>query len=501
MLRTLYQPMGPPRVLFCTSEIAPLIKTGGLADVSASLPRALAELGCDLRIVLPGYRDVLAQLEARNVVLEATLEGHRIEIVEASLGDLPRLWLVCCAGLFDRPGNPYLAPDGADWPDNAERFALFGRAIALLAGRAVAGFRPDLVHLNDWQTGIAGALLGRAPGRPPRRPKLLFTIHNLHFQGLFDGTYFQRLALPPELASMHALEFHGRLSFIKGGIVFADTITTVSPHYAEEIQTPELGCGLDGLLRHRSTDLRGVLNGIDTRVWNPALDDLIPARYDIDSLHRKALDKQALLEAVGLPPGDGPLLGMVSRLTHQKGIDLVLGALPRLLEQDLRLVVLGSGTAEHQGALHAAAAAHPGRVAFANGYSEPLAHLVEAGADIFLMPSRFEPCGLNQMYSMAYGTPPVVRRTGGLADTVVAVSGAQPSSSEPGTGFLFDAPTPAALTAAVRSACATYRDTERWRAVQRNGMRQDFSWNASARRYLGLYEDLVGEFVQPEPRP
>jgi starch synthase len=486
-----------PAILFATSEVAPLMKTGGLADVSAALPKALAGHGCPTRILLPGYGDLLARLPGARVVHRGEVAGQWFELLEATFENLPTLWVVRCPRLFDRPGNPYLGPDGHDWPDNAERFAFFGRVIADVALREVAGHRPDIVHLNDWQTGIGGALLASAA----ERPCIVFTIHNLNFQGRFDYDWLSRLGLPATLGTLEALEFHGGIAFIKGGLVFADAITTVSPGYAREIQTPALGAGLDGLLRHRAADLSGILNGIDTEVWNPATDPLIAARYDTSTLDRKADNKRAVQAAMQLPVTRAPLLGMVTRLTEQKGIDLVLAALPQLRELGVQLAILGSGSAHFEQALAAAAAVHPAQVAFRNGYDESLAHLIEAGADLFLMPSRFEPCGLNQMYSMAYGTPPIVHRTGGLGDTVRHVVAGSPDSAAgaaatrapapvDGTGFVFDHARPEDLVVAVREALDCWRDPARWRAVQMNGMRQDFSWTASSRAYLDLYEAL-----------
>jgi len=488
---------GAARILFATSEVAPLAKTGGLADVAAALPKALQHAGCDVRIVVPGYADLLRRIDATVVIHRGEAAGVGFEVLEATTGDLPRLWIVRCPALFDRPGNPYLGPDGYDWPDNAERFALFGRAIAQLATRTTAGFRADLLHLNDWQTGLAGALLRDTPDRPAT----VFTIHNLHFQGLFDYDWLARLGLPPELGTFETLEFHGRISFIKGGLVFADAITTVSPGYAREIQTPEFGAGLDGLLRHRAGDLTGILNGIDTDIWSPARDPLIPARYDTASLERKRDNKRALQAALQLPVSQAPLLGMVTRLTEQKGIDLVLAALPALREFGVQLAVLGSGSAHLEEALTAAAAAHPGQVAFRNGYDESLAHLIEAGADLFLMPSRFEPCGLNQMYSMAYGTPPVVHRTGGLGDTVNDAGPVDSAADAAvnGTGFVFERAAPDDLIAAVRRALDWWRQPARFRALQVQAMTRDFSWARSSRAYLDLYARVMRQRAPGTP--
>jgi starch synthase len=471
-----------PRVLFATSELTPYIKTGGLADVSASLPAALAGLGCDIRILLPGYGHVLRQFPAARPRFQARLEPYDVQILETTTGSGLPLLLVCCHELFGREGDPYLGPDGHDWDDNADRFAVLARAIVWLSLHEWEG-RPNIVHLNDWQTGLAGALLADVPDRP----SVVFSIHNLSYQGLFDHETFTRLSLPGRLWSHEGLEFHGSLSFIKGGIAFADALTTVSPTYAEEIQLPAHGAGLDGLLRHRAARLFGILNGIDAREWNPATDPHIPAPYDAERLDAKAMNKSALQREFRLTPGPQPLLAVIARLVPQKGVDLVLDAIPALAEMQCQLVILGTGDGAWQQALRNAAQKYEGQVACASSRDERLAHLIEAGADMFLMPSRFEPCGLNQMYSMRYGTVPIVRRTGGLADTVVPVH----DGLARGTGFVFADPTAAALTAAVREALRFFRKPDVWRRIQINGMLRDFSWHASAEEYLALYRDLL----------
>jgi starch synthase len=470
-------------VLYATSEMAPLIKTGGLADVAGGLPAALDELGCDVRVVLPYYGDLAGRVEAR--VLQTTqLHGFTLEILETIAPQGHRVWFVACPEMFGRAGNPYVGPDGRDWPDNAERFALFAAAIAWLGtARVDPQFRADVVHLNDWHTALAAALLNRGPDRPGS----VFSIHNLSYQGIFDYATFVRVGLPADLWSMEALEFHGSMSFIKAGIAFADRITTVSPTYAREIQTPEYGCGLDGLIRQRAGDLRGILNGVDTTLWNPATDRFLDARYTSDELAGKRIDKRAIQKTLGLAPSDVPLLGVVSRLAQQKGIDLMLAAIDPLIALPAQIAVLGTGDAGIAAGLRDAVRRYPGRVAFAPRLDESLAHQIEAGADIFLMPSRFEPCGLNQMYSQIYGTVPVVRRTGGLVDTVEPVAGRS------GTGFLFDHATPEALLGATERAVTAFHDRDVWRAIQRNGMRQLFSWRHSAAQYLRMYEELMDQ--------
>lgn len=480
-------------VLFATSEVAPWAKTGGLADVSASLPAALAGLGVDVRLAVPGYPSVLAAARSRRHLTDLDLltDGetqarteHRVRVLTGRLGRTPA-YVIACPELFERSGGPYADAAGRDWPDNAERFATFSRAVARLGGEAIdRDFAPRIVHLNDWQTGLAAVYLRQRA----ERPGVVFAIHNLQYQGLFDRATFERLGLPEELWRFDRLEYHDQLSFLKGGLVFADRLITVSPTYAREIQTAAHGWGLDGLLRHRREALRGILNGIDDRVWHPARDPLIPASYSRDTLYNKPRNKIVLRKRLGLAAGRTPVLGVISRLAAQKGIDLILEIVEDILRLPAQLVVLGTGDPELEAALAAACRRAPSMCAFVNRHDERMAHLIEAGADIFLMPSRFEPCGLNQMYSLTYGTVPVVRRTGGLADTVVPLEG----NAECGTGFVFEEPTPQALLATVRRAVDAYHRSDSWQALQRRGMAQDFSWRASAAQYLDLYRQLAG---------
>ena len=477
------------KILFAASEAHPLIKTGGLADVAGSLPIALSELGQDVRLVLPAYREALARIEGFSVIATIQCADTAVRILESQLPGSPvPVWLVDAPHYFDRPGGPYLGPDGRDWPDNAARFALFGRVVADLAlGRVGLAWQPDLVHCNDWQTGLIPALLALEPSRPAT----VFTLHNLAYQGLFAREIFKLLDLPGELWSPEAMEFHGQCSFIKGGLVFADRLTTVSPSYAEEIRTPALGYGLEGLLNHRSHDLSGILNGADYSVWDPSRDPYIVKNYDPGALYLKAFNKSDLQRRFELPVlKDVPLIGMIGRLVEQKGVDLLLEILPQLLRHPLQLVLLGSGEAHLEQALQDWAKARPERIAVHLGYSEDLAHRIEAGADMFLMPSRFEPCGLNQMYSLRYGTVPIVRRTGGLADTVVDAS-EETLAAGAATGFVFDSPVPQALLATLLRALSLYTQTPRWQRLVKTGMAQDFSWQKSARQYLDLYAETL----------
>ncbi|TMG74256.1 MAG: glycogen synthase GlgA [Betaproteobacteria bacterium] len=456
------------RVLFVTPECAPLTKTGGLGDVSAALPAALRAQGIDVRVLLPRYREIdLAGAEER---ARLRLLGTDVRLLEKS-----DYLLIDAPALYDREGSPYQDGAGEDWPDNWLRFGVLSRAAALLAGGASPlEWRPEILHCNDWPTALAPVYLHFGNGRAGA----VMTVHNLAFQGIFDAALLERLELPPASFAIEGVEFYGRLSFLKGGLVYADAITTVSPTYAREIQGEEAGCGLDGVLRERRGVLRGIVNGIDAELWNPMNDALIAERYSWSSLERKGGNKAALQRRLNLAEEAAtPLLGTVCRFTHQKGIDLLCAAADELLELGAQVCVLGRGEREHETALAALAARHPQRIGVAIGFNEELAHLIEAGADLFLMPSRFEPCGLNQMYSQRYGTPPVARATGGLVDTI----------ADGETGFLFERAESAALVAAVRRALEVYREPRRWRELQRRGMARDFSWSAPARQYADLY--------------
>ncbi len=482
----------PLRVLFAASEAFPLIKTGGLGDVAHALPNALAATGADVRLVLPAYRDVLRRVEDLQILGWLKLRGgDQARIVQAwhPAFEMP-LWLVDMAPLFDREGNPYQGPDGQPWPDNPRRFTRFAEAVALLAADALdAGWRPHLVHANDWQTGLVPAFLGEQAD-PPR---CIYTVHNLAYDGQFDYATFQALGLPPHWWRIDGAEFHDRLSPMKAGLVYSDRITTVSPTYAREICTPEYGYGYADILRHLRHKLSGILNGIDVRLWDPAGDPHIAVHYrcDTDLAEAKAANRRALLQALGARPraqeADAPVVGFIGRLVYQKGVDLLFDVIPELIRSTTaRFAILGSGEARLEERLQRLIAEHPARVFGHVGYSEPLAHQLEAGADIFAMPSRYEPCGLNQMYSLRYGTPPVVRRTGGLADTVTDTT-PETLAAGTATGFVFEPPEAAALAHALRRALETRADPATWYRIQCAGMHQDLSWERSARSYLDLY--------------
>jgi starch synthase len=487
------------RILFASSEIHPLMKTGGLADVSASLPVALKRLRHDLRLLMPAYPQALARAGKLESIATLTLPGFPDDPVTLLSGMLPGtrvpLILADAPRCFQRAGDPYRAMDGQDWQDNHLRFGLFARLIEHLAlARTPLGWQPEVVHCHDWQTGLAPVMLSLHEARPVS----VFTIHNLAYQGLFPRHAFDALNLPPDLWHYQGLEFHGQMSFIKGGIAYADHVTTVSPTYAREIRTQQLGNGLDGLLNHRAESLTGILNGVDYKEWDPARDRHIAANYGPEDLAGKASCKADLQDHFKLSGRGGvPLLGHVGRMVPQKGVDLLLKAAePLLAAGEVQLVVVGTGAPALEQAARRLAERHPGRMGVHIGYDEGLAHRVEAGADIFVMPSRFEPCGLNQMYSLRYGTVPVVRRTGGLADTVVD---ADPSSLEAGdaTGICFDAALPEALADALARALALYHEPALWRRLVRTSMAQDFSWARSAEAYAALYRDLVAARVPP----
>ena len=480
--------MAQKKVLFVTSEAHPVVKTGGLADVSGSLPAAIKALKQDIRIIMPAYRQALRAVEKLQLV-SVDIEGvpPTVRILEGRFpGTTIKLWLVDSPAHFDREGSPYLNELGDDWDDNAERFATFANAVVAVAtNQAGLNWQADVVHCNDWQTGLVPALLSQHP----KRPATVFTIHNMAYHGYFPTEKFQALGLPQSLWGIHGLEFYGGLSFIKGGLSYSDIINTVSPTYAQEILSPTYGYGLEGLLAHRHDRLVGILNGVNYKEWNPADDPHLKHHFNHNDLEGKAQNKRNLQGQFGLPKkSDIPLLGLVGRLVEQKGIDLVLDIIPQLIEQDAQLVVLGSGHKRFEQALSQVASDHPRHIAVHIGYNEALAHQIEAGADIFLMPSRYEPCGLNQIYSLRYGTVPIVRKTGGLADTVVDASDEHLEAGD-ATGLHFEHANREGLWWATQRALTLYREQPKlWQKMVKRGMKQDFSWKQSAKHYLELYE-------------
>ncbi|MBZ5590695.1 MAG: glycogen synthase GlgA [Acidobacteriia bacterium] len=468
------------KVLMVASEAAPFAKTGGLADVVGSLPAALRSFDCEVAVLIPRYRAVDLS-SARRIYdsLPVWLGGvlHQTSLYQADAAT--PFYFLEAPSLYDRDG--FYGDSDGDYPDNAARFAVLSRAALAVARRV---FRPQILHCHDWQSGLVPVYLRTVFAFDPTflGMKTLFTIHNLGYQGLFPPVVLPRVGLDRRVFKMDGLEFFGQVSFIKGGLNYSDAVSTVSKKYALEIQTPEYGFGLDGVLRARSADLHGILNGVDYGNWDPQTDPHIASHYSAGDLSGKRLCKQALIREFGLPElaMKRPLLGAISRLTPQKGTELIVEIAPQLTAEDLYLVMLGSGDAVYEEALRAAALAHPDRIGVRFGYDEALAHKIEAGADLFLMPSQYEPSGLNQMYSLRYGTVPVVRATGGLDDTI-----------DEGTGFKFQEYSAQAFLAAVRAAAAAYEDRPGWEAMLRRGIRRDFSWRASAAEYAALYQKLL----------
>lgn len=486
------------RILFVTSELHPLIKTGGLADVSAALPAALAALGVEVQVVLPGYSEVLDRaVPAGPPVPLGDLPGAcgvRLLPARSPRSEVP-LWLVDCPPLYRRAGGPYQDPDGCDWTDNDVRFATLSHAAARMCrGGAAPAWQPDVVHVNDWHAGLVPLLLHDSR---ESRPAILLTIHNLAFQGLFDADRLSRLGLSAASFSPDGIEFHGRISFLKAGIRHADRLTTVSHTYAREILTPALGCGLDGLLRERAEHLVGIPNGVDYGTWDPSHDPTLPCRYGIADTAGKRICRQALRSELGLDARlEAPVVAVLSRLTEQKMADVIADAVPWLVDAGAVLAVHGRGERAIERRLLDLAERYPGRVSVRIGYDEGLAHRVLAGADILLHPSRFEPFGLVPLYAMRYGTVPIVRPVGGLADTVI--DGAVAGDGE-ATGFAFAGETLDDLIACLRRAFDTFRQPVNWRRLQRNAMRSDFGWQEPARQYLALYQALVGSRLDVLP--
>ena len=485
------------KILFIASEVDPFAKTGGLADVAAALPKALRSLGHDVRIVLPLYRQVNRQkfgLKATSITVSVrvgpdTLSGA---VWETALPNTQvPTYLLECAPLFDRDG--LYQDQGKDHPDNLRRFSFFSQA-ALRALPAL-GWQPDVVHCHDWQAALACAHLALGPlGHEPFFSSMgtVFTVHNLAYQGLFPNTQWALTGLPDGAFSIDGLEYYGQINCLKGGLVSAGLLTTVSPTYVREIQSPEFGCGLEGVLASRQADLIGILNGIDPEEWNPQTDPHVVARYSTDQLAGKSLCKLALQKSQRLPEVHDLLIGMIQRLAEQKGIDIFAQALEELMALPLQVVILGTGDPKYHRQLEQLAAKFPDRLAVNLKFDNALAHQIEAGADTFLMPSRFEPCGLNQMYSMRFGTVPIVRRVGGLADTVTDVS-ASTLAAKTATGFVFAEHSARALVDAVKRALAAFGDHALWQRLLQTGMRQDCSWNRSARAYAQLYERALAK--------
>ena len=476
------------KALSVASEVFPLVKTGGLADVAGALPGALAREGVETQTLLPGYPAVLAKLASGDVAHEyADLFGAPARVLAGKAAGLD-LFVLDAPHLFNRPGNPYLGPDGRDWPDNAVRFAGLARVGADIGFGAIPGFAPEVVHAHDWQAGLVSAYLHFA-GRP--RPGTMITIHNLAFQGHYSMAMFPALGLPDSALTIEGVEYFGGVGYLKAGIRLSDTITTVSPTYAAEIMTPEFGMALDGLLRSRASALHGVRNGIDEDVWDPAADPALAQTYSVESIEGRTANKTALQNRLGLRPDpDRPLFGVVSRLSSQKGLDLLLASLPGLVAGGGQLALLGSGDHGLEQGFADAAAKSGGAVGCVIGYDEPLAHLFQAGSDFIAVPSRFEPCGLTQLCALRYGAAPLVARVGGLADTVIDANDAAVSAGV-ATGVQFSPPSTEALSAAIGRALELYRDPALMLQMRLNGMRADVSWRLPAKRYASLYRAIA----------
>jgi starch synthase len=477
------------RVLSVASEVFPLVKTGGLADVVGALPGALKPLGVSVRTLVPGYPGVMEKIERPKAVARIEkLFGGSARLLAAKAHGLD-LFVLDAPHLFGRPGNPYVDQHGRDWPDNAYRFAALSQLGAMIGTGLVPGYQPHVVHAHDWQAGLAPAYLHYRGGD---RPGTVMTVHNLAFQGRFPAELLQPLGLPPASLSMvDGVEYFGGIGFLKAGLRLADRITTVSPTYAAEISTPEGGMGLGGLIRGRADLLSGILNGIDTTVWNPAADPHLKAMRKGESLAWRRQNKQALKARFGLSPrAESMLFGVISRLTEQKGVDLLFAALPRLLALGADLVVLGAGDAALEQAFRAAALASPERVGVFIGYDEPLAHLIQGGSDALLVPSRFEPCGLTQLCAMRYGSAPVVARVGGLADTVIDAN-EMALAAGVATGFQFYPVAREPLERAIARAVSLWREPKTWRRLQENGMTTDVGWRRPAEKYAAIYREVA----------
>ncbi len=480
------------RILFCSSEVSPYAKTGGLADVAGALPPALQQLGCDVRIFMPLHRVVREKVDSLSPVAEKIpipvgIHNYHVHLWESRTSSGIPIYFMEKEEFFDR-AHLYGTPLRGDYEDNAERFITFCRAVFPLCSKL--GWHPDIFHIHDWQTALVAAYLDAERHNNPNfaHSGTVFTIHNLAYQGVFPAGHFSLTGLPAEALSIQGLEFWGKCNFLKGGLVFGDFLTTVSPRYSEEIQQPQFGAGLEGVLKERSRSLAGILNGVDYTAWNPERDPLIAANYSAMDPSGKQSCKEALINELGLPQDclDMPLLGMISRLDAQKGFDLVVEILEDLMDLPLSLIILGTGDAKIEKKLQRTAKHYPDRMRALFQFNEELAHKIEAGVDMFLMPSRYEPCGLNQLYSLRYGTIPVVHATGGLYDSVIDIQ----QNPDSGTGFKFYNYEASEFLKTVETAFEYFMDREKWLALQKRAMTQDFSWNRSAEEYLKIYENV-----------
>lgn len=482
------------KVLFVTSEVFPLIKTGGLADVSGSLPTALQALGVDIRILVPGYPAVLQSLT--DLKLISLIDGlphiGQAELLGGTIASSQVNVLVIKApSLYERDGGPYADAQGIEWQDNPIRFGVLSKVAAILASNysPLNTWRPDLVHCNDWQTGLAPAYMKLTE---QAKAKSIISLHNMAFQGCYPPRWVTSLSLPSENFTIEGFEYHSQLSFLKAGIFYADGISTVSPRYAQEIQTTAFGFGLEGLLSKRSSEIRGILNGIEIDEWNPETDQYLIKNFSATNLAGKKQVKKALQQQLGLNiDAHAPLLGVVSRLTHQKGLDMLLPHLQNLINQGCQFALLGGGDPLLESAFLEIATNNPQNASVTIGYNERLSHQIMAGCDMFLMPSRFEPCGLNQLYGLAYGTPPIVNATGGLADSIIDADNTH-LESKTANGFVMVEASAEGLIASVNRALDMFKNAPKlWKQLQTTGMKQDLSWDKSAQEYLALYQSLI----------
>ena len=477
------------KVLSVASEVFPLVKTGGLADVTGALPAAVAPHDVAITTLVPGYPAVRAALgEARVLHRYDNLLGVEAQLLESRLGSFPLLVLDAPA-LFQRSGGLYGDAHGVDWADNWRRFAALGRTAADLASGLLSDRSYDILHAHDWQAAMGAAYLRYSPLTAVHAASVV-TIHNIAFQGRFNRAIFDFLDLPPHAYSIDGVEYYGGVGFLKAGLFNADAITTVSPTYAREIRMPEFGMGLQGLITTREDSVSGIVNGIDPAIWNPKTDTDLVKRYTAATLDDRKANKKAIEAGFNLSPGDGPLFTVVSRITWQKGMDILAGQLDALVAAGGRLALLGAGDATLEAQYRAAAARHPGRIGVAIGYNEKVSHLLQGGADAILIPSRFEPCGLTQLYGLTYGCVPVASRTGGLADTIIDANDAAVTAGA-ATGILFDGVTAEHIRDAITRTIALYEQSSVWRGLQRQGMKGDFSWQRSGARYAALYRGLL----------
>jgi len=475
------------KVLSVSSEVFPLIKTGGLADVAGALPIALERFGVETKTLMPGYPAVMKAI--RNPIVRLQFDdllGEPATILEVEHAGISMLVLDAPA-YYDRSGGPYLDATGRDYPDNWRRFAALSLAGAEIAAGLMPGWRPDIVHTHDWQSAMTSVYMRYNP--TPELPSVL-TIHNIAFQGQFGADIFPGLRLPPHAFATESIEYYGNIGFLKGGLQTAHAITTVSPSYAGEILTPEFGMGLQGVIASRIDSLHGIVNGIDTDVWNPSTDPVVHTHYNGTTLKSRVENRTSVAEFFGLHNDNAPIFCIISRLTWQKGMDVIAATADQIVDMGGKLAILGSGDAALEGSLLAAAARHPGRIGVSIGYNEPMSHLMQAGCDAIIIPSRFEPCGLTQLYGLRYGCVPIVARTGGLNDTVIDANHAA-LAAKAATGIQFSPVTPSGLLQAVRRALHLYADQKVWTQLQKQGMKSDVSWEKSAERYAALYSSLA----------